>query len=245
VECRYQAVPANSAGKIDLNHRPKVTPKRFDICHGKNFLVENIQIWKRICRRDFVDENALFFNDLNWEEDVLFSFKVLLSSRSLVFVDQELYFHIQHEANTTHALGRKIFDAFRAHDLLYEFLKIKNCFEAYERQFQGRVLKDILFNLNLVNSTHEKNFFLQAHRRIREVPLELYLQYYSNSKKKLLAFVREGDYESYKRYQKFRSFRKSILQNIFKINKEPHESYIILMGFRWKFSKQDRNPRDS
>ena len=233
VECRYQSIPVASMEMINLCHRPNTAHRRIQIDQEKDFIVDNIQIWKRICKKDFLVKNNISFADLQWEEDVLFSFKVLVCAASIRFIDEELYFHIQHEKNTTNALGRKIFDGFKAHDKIQGFLENINCLKTYEEQYRGRVLKDVLFSLNVVHETLEQELFKEAHHRIRAISLKLHKRFYSKSKKKLLGYVWKGDFAAFKRYQRIRKYRRSILEKFFKIRNEPNERSMTLLWFKW------------
>jgi glycosyltransferase involved in cell wall biosynthesis len=233
VECRYKSLLCVDIGKIDLAVRPKFKCRSIRIEDEKEFLVEHNQIWKRICRRDFLLQNCLEFEHILWGEDVLFSFKVLLSARTLLFIDEVLYFQIEHGTNTTHTLGLKIFDAFKAHDLMYNFLKERQALETFKDQYLGRVLKDVLFSLNAVQDIYEERFFLEAHSRIARIPLKQYKEHYSRSKRQLLGFVQKGDFKAYKRYQTFRRKRKHLLKMLFKIRYNRYEKSITFLGLKW------------
>ncbi|MFO7962494.1 MAG: glycosyltransferase [Desulfobacterales bacterium] len=222
VECRYQPLPYALMEKIDLDVRPSAAPRRIKIKVDKDFLVGNIQVWKRICRRDFLLENNLLFDDLSWEEDVSFSFKVLVSAEMIGYVDAVLYFHVTHPDNTTHKLGERIFDAFKAHNIIFDFLNEKGCIDLFKDQYSGRVLKDVLLNLNVVHHSCEKRFFMFAHERIADMSLENCRRFYSRSKKKLLRLVQEGDYDAFKRYQSIRNFRRSIVKSVMNPGKVLH-----------------------
>ena len=233
VECRFEPLQNESLGKIDVNRKPSVAGRSVRIEQEKDFLVNHLHIWNRLYRREFLLKNQLRFDDLLWEEDVLFSFKVLILARSVVWIDEVFYFHIEHGTNTTHKLGPKIFHAFKAHDLMFEFLKEKKCLDMFENQWQARVLKDVLFSLNAVSASSEKDFFMEAHRRLKDVPLKHYKAYYSSSKKKLLGFVQKGDFEKYKLYRAFREKRKTMVKNLFRIRWRRQERSLTILGFKF------------
>ncbi len=232
-ECRYETLGESRLGKLDLSRRPGIKFQRVNIEVDKDYLVDQVQVWRKIYRADFLRSNDIRFDDLLWEEDVLFSFKAMICARSILFVDAPLYFHVKHRENATRKLDRKIFDAFKAHDLLRRFMEEKKCLEKFEKQYMGRVLKDILVNLKTVHEQWEKEFFMEAHLRIRDIPLTRYQGYYSGSKKKLLEFVQKGDFEGYRRYRTFREKRKSLLGNLFQIRWKQNEKTLVLMGFKW------------
>lgn len=233
-ECRFKPVHHDHVKQLSLNRRPSAIARNVNIEKDKDFLVNHIHIWNRLYRREFLRNNLLEFdNSLLWEEDVLFSYKVLISARTVVFCDEELYFHIEHMTNTTHKLGRKIFHTFKAHDLLLKFLNEKKCFECFKEQYHARMLKDVLFNLNAVDESYEKEFLLEAHKRLKGIPLKRYKSHYSSSKKKLLGFLQQGNYEAFKRHQAFREKRKAMTENFFRIRWNRFEKSLTLLGFKW------------
>lgn len=232
VECRFEPLPHDRVDRMDGCRSSSVPFVTVSIDQDRDFLVDHIQIWNRIYRNEFLRENHLEFDDLLWEEDVLFSFKVLITAGSLSFLDDTLYYHIEHDSNTTHKLGPKIFHAFKAHDLLFTFMNDRHCTNMFEEQYFGRVFKDILFGFNVIDEACEKDFFMEAHGRIKDLSLTPYRRFFSSSKKKLLGYVKRGDYRGFKRYQAFRERRKHLMKHLFRIRWTPKEKSMTVLGFR-------------
>jgi glycosyltransferase involved in cell wall biosynthesis len=236
-ECRFQPVSFDALDRLELQALPRMSPRTVTIEQSKDFLVGHIHIWNRIYRTEWLRENNLRFADLLWEEDVLFSFKTLITAETLQFIDDALYFHLEHGENTTHRLGRKIFDAFKAQDLMVDFLRTTDRFDEFETQLRARMVKDILFGFNAVHDLLEQDFFSESCRRLQTVSLKSYSRYYSTSKKKLLGYAQKEDYEGFKRYQAFREWRKLVMRKLFKITWKFHEKSVTLLGIKLGVTK--------
>jgi glycosyltransferase involved in cell wall biosynthesis len=216
-ECRFKPVRHDILDKMDLIRRPSATARIVNIRKDFNFLVNHIHIWNRIYRRDFLDRNALKFDDeLLWEEDVVFSFKTLTTAESLCYLDVPLYFHVEHFENTTSKLGRKVFHMFKAHDMLSVFFNERNTIEFFKEPYHARVLKDVIICLNIIDGQYEKDFFDKVHKRIMSIPIKQYKKYFSGHKRvKLIEFIQKGNYEAFKRHQDKKGSRKMLFKHLF------------------------------
>lgn len=74
-------------------------------------------VWKQLYRKSFLDDNGLFSPEINFGEDVPFSYKSLILAQKVKFINSQNYYHFTNDFSLT---GKK---------------KVHSALELYEKSF--------------------------------------------------------------------------------------------------------------
>lgn len=113
---------------IDIRNNKKIPQKQIDFnIYDKVQIIEKtgINAWHGIFKRNFLFENSLIFNDYPCMEDIEFTYKVLMSTEKIEFINEQL---LNYRINNPNSLIGKFYKyyycAINSYNTIYEYSKI-------------------------------------------------------------------------------------------------------------------------
>ena len=110
----------------DILNRQKI--EKLLIVKKDNFV---IPVWTKIYRRKFLEDNNIKFK-LNWHEDNLFVFEILIKTTKIKFIDNKIYFYRVNRQNSSMFEINKDFTYFLLFEKLKEMLRESDKYEIYK-----------------------------------------------------------------------------------------------------------------
>lgn len=167
--------------------------------------------WRKLYRRDFLNQNHLRFPEGNYFfEDTPFHKMVTLKAEKISYIDQVLYHHrVFRVEQTMHGKGEK-FLAFNAHfQTIFQFLRKEQYLDEYGMPFLTFMLDNFYWIWDRLTSRQRETFFLELNPLLHQIDPAIIKRYLQSEIKWniiRLEAVYSGNFQLYKRIMfKFKS----------------------------------------
>lgn len=134
VECNLHIADDN--GQI-INDEFHTLPKDIKELEGKKKYMTNMytSVWNKIYKKSLFDYNVRFKKGV-WFEDVEFLYKLIPYVNTIGFVNDNLYYYVQHEGSITRTFDNRLFCYVDNWNGVVDFYKEKKIYEEYYNELE-------------------------------------------------------------------------------------------------------------
>lgn len=151
----------------------KFPKKNFNHEDTKNFITEiNVAVWNKLYRRDFLVKEKIKFSEGNIFEDLPFFFETYTKAKSVVVVDEYLYYYRINTPNSTMTrTGRSLQNRIPMVFATYEILKKQPYFEDIKTKVTDWIIHDIFYRFLAIDSRYQREYFFEMQKLFRSLDI--------------------------------------------------------------------------
>ena len=131
-------------------------------------ILGNLSAWNKIIKKDLLDDSSLLFRSNVWDEDIDFSFKLLLKSQKTCILNENLYNYSLRDGSIMNSKNLvKNLDLIKAFDEIINYSKNVNLYDKYYKEIEFLVINHLYISCIvriLTNNNSTKIFYKEIIR---------------------------------------------------------------------------------
>lgn len=129
----------------------------------------------KIYKKELLIKNEIYFDDVSYQEDDIFTFKILLCSQNVKFISKCQYHYLQNPNSTIHQVSDlSIFNFIKAYSTLQLFLEKHELFNIFKNEFYLR------FKQSIKGTIHRIVQYSENKKELQHLLAELYKKLIQN-----------------------------------------------------------------